>query len=148
MAAERAAELSDKTVLVVQSRSLQAGLAAAVATDPARSAAQNAEAMRAILDELRTGAVAPAARDDAQGRFQIGDAVGFVDDELVAWGEPARALKDVLTRLGEDAEIVTCLSGAGAPLDEEAVLALAFDGLELELSEGGQESYWWLLSAE
>lgn len=148
MAAERAAELSEKAVLVVQSRSLQAGLAAAVATDPMRSAEQNAEAMRAILDELRTGAVAPAARDDAQGRFRIGDAVGFVDDELVAWGEPAHALKDVLTRLGEDAELVTCLSGAGAPLDEEAVLALAFDGLELELSEGGQGSYWWLLSAE
>ena len=38
MAAERAAELSDKTVVVVRSRSLQAGLAAAVALDPRRAA--------------------------------------------------------------------------------------------------------------
>jgi hypothetical protein len=53
-----------------------------------------------------------------------------------------------LKRLGDDAELVTCLRGAEAPLDDEAVLALAFDGLELELSDGGQESYWWLLSAE
>ena len=38
MAAERAAELSDKTVRVVLSRSQQAGLAAAVSLDPARTA--------------------------------------------------------------------------------------------------------------
>src|SRR5689334_2426600 len=45
MAAERAAELSDKTVRVVLSRSPQAGLAAAVSLDPNRDAATNAAAM-------------------------------------------------------------------------------------------------------
>ena len=38
MAAERAAELSDKSVVVVRSRSLQAGLAAAVALTPGEKA--------------------------------------------------------------------------------------------------------------
>ena len=148
MAAERAAELSDKTVVVVRSRSLQAGLAAAVALDPARGAAENAEAMEAILDELRTGAVARAARDDAQGRFSVGDAVGFVDDELVAWGDPEATLREVLGQLADDAELITCLRGADAPLDDDAVRALVDGDVELELSDGGQESYWWLLSAE
>ena len=82
MAAERAAELSDKNVVVVPSRSLQAGLAAAVALDPQRDAAQNAMAMNEILEAVRTGAVARAARDDAGGRFSTGDAIGFVDDQL------------------------------------------------------------------
>ena len=59
MAAERAAELSDKNVVVVPSRSLQAGLAAAVALDPQRDARQNATAMNEILEAVRTGAVAP-----------------------------------------------------------------------------------------
>ncbi len=92
MAAERAAELSDKTVRVVPSRSLQAGLAAAVSLDPARGAAENARAMAEALERLRTGAVAPAARDDAQGRFRQGDAVGFVEEQIVAWGDPPRDL--------------------------------------------------------
>ena len=39
---------------------------------------------------VRTGGVTEAARDDAQGRFRRGDAVGFVDEQLVAWGEPRR----------------------------------------------------------
>jgi len=148
MAAERAAELSEKRVAVVRSRSQQGGLAAAVALDPARDADANAAAMEAALARVRTGAVAPAARDDAGGRFRSGDAVGFVAEEIVAWGEPAATLRAVIAALADDAELVTCLRGAEAPLDDAAVAALAGDGVELELSAGGQPSYWWLLSAE
>ena len=148
MAAERAAELSEKTVLVVASRSPQAGLATAVSLDPDRGAAENAAAMTETLEHVRTGAVAPAARDDAQGRFRAGDAVGFVEEELVAWGAPRETLKDVIAQLAQNAELITCLRGVDAPLDDETVHALASREIELELSEGGQPSYWWLLAAE
>jgi uncharacterized protein len=148
MAAERAAELSDRKVLVVPARSLQAGLAAAVGMDPARGAEENAQAMLEILQTIRTGAVAPAARDDAQGRFREGDAIGFVEDELVCWGQPRETLREVLEALARDAELITCLRGSQAPLDDDTVQALAAGDVEFELSVGGQQSYWWLLSAE
>jgi dihydroxyacetone kinase-like predicted kinase len=148
MTAERAAELSDKTVRVVLSRSQQAGLAAAVSLDPGRGAAENAEAMTRTLERVRTGAVAPAARDDAQGRFREGDAVGFIDEQLIAWGRPREALRGVLEGLAENAELITCLRGEEAPLDDETVSALAAGEVEFELSIGGQPSWWWLLSAE
>ena len=149
MAAERAAELSDKEVAVVATRSPQAGLAAAMALDPDATAAANAEAMRETLAGVRTGGVAPAARDDGQGRFRTGDAVGYVEEELVAWGDPQRTLGTVLGRLAQDgAELVTALRGDGAPLDDAQVTALAPADVELECSEGGQPSWWWLLSAE
>jgi DAK2 domain fusion protein YloV len=148
MAAERAAELSDKAVHVVPSRSQQAGLAAAVSLDPARSSRRNAAAMLETLERVRTGAVAPAARDDAQGRFREGDAVGFVEEQIMAWGNPRETLRDVLEQLAENAELITCLRGAEAPLDDDTVQALAAGEVEFELSDGGQRSYWWLLSAE
>jgi dihydroxyacetone kinase-like predicted kinase len=148
MAAERAAELSDKTVHVVASRSPQAGLAAAVSLDPTRPARDNAAAMAATLERVRTGAVAPAARDDAQGRFREGDAVGFIDEQIIAWGRPREALRGVLEGLAENAELITCLRGVDVPLDDAAVHALAAGEVEFELSDGGQPSYWWLLSAE
>jgi DAK2 domain fusion protein YloV len=148
MAAERAAELSDKAVHVVPSRSQQAGLAAAVSLDPARSGTENAAAMNETLSRVRTGAVAPAARDDAQGRFREGDAVGFVEEQIVAWGRPRDTLRDVLEQLADSAELITCLRGAEAPLDDDTVHALAAGEVEFELSDGGQQSYWWLLSAE
>ncbi len=99
MAAERAAELSEKTVSVVPSRSLQAGLAAAVSLDPDRNAASERGGDDRALERVRTGAVAPAARDDAQGRFREGDAVGFVEEKIVAWGKPRETLRDVLEQL-------------------------------------------------
>jgi uncharacterized protein len=148
MAAERAADLAEKVVRVVPSRSQQAGLVAAVALRPEAGAAENATAMQAALDAVRTGAVAPAARADAAGRFAVGDAVGFVDDELVAWGEAAPTLEAVLAALASEAELATCIAGEGAPLAADAIAALAPAGVELELEDGGQPSYWWLLAAE
>nr|MDQ2896190.1 hypothetical protein [Actinomycetota bacterium] len=148
MAAERAAELSDKQVRVLPSRSQQAGLSAALSLDPRRGAQENATLLQDALALVRTGSVAEAARDDGDGRFAAGDAVGFVEEELVAWGEPRATLHDVLAQLAENAELVTCLRGAGAPLDDQTVHALVSGDIELELSDGGQPSYWWLLSAE
>jgi uncharacterized protein len=147
-AARRAAELSDKAVSVVPSLSPQAGLAAAVALDPTRGAEPNAAAMRAALEHVRTGAVAPARLDDAEGRFRAGDAVGYVEEEIVAWGKPREALREVLEQLAHDAELITCLRGAEAPLDDGTVQALAHGDVEFELSDGGQPGHWWLLSAE
>jgi uncharacterized protein len=151
MAAERAAELSEKRVFVVPTRSQQAGLAAAVALDPERDAVANGEAMMEALALVRTGAVTGAARDDAEARparFHRGDAVGFIDERLVAWGKPAETLEAVLGELGREAELVTLIAGDGAPLEPDAVSALAPTGVELEYSWGGQPAYWWLIAAE
>jgi DAK2 domain fusion protein YloV len=151
MAAERAADLSEKAVRVVPTRSMQAGLAATIALDPTASASENAAAMNAALERIRTGAVTGAARDDAEGtppRFHRGDAVGFVDEVIVAWGEPAETLEAVLGELGRDAELVTLIEGDGAPLDGTAVTALVPDGVDVEYSRGDQPAYWWLITAE
>jgi uncharacterized protein len=97
---------------------------------------------------LCLGGVAPAARDDARGRFAAGDALGFAGGELVAWGDPAGTLAVTLARLTEGAELVTCIAGDGRPLAPERVAAAAPDGLEVEYHEGGQPAWWWLLCAE
>jgi uncharacterized protein len=148
MAAEHAAELSDKQVLVAPATSQQAGLAAAVALESDRTVEENARALNEALARLRTGAVAQAARDDAQGRFGRGEAVGFVADEVVAWGEPRETLRKVLATLADGAELISVLAGRGAPLEPEDVAGLVNGGIELELHHGGQPAYWWLLAAE
>jgi dihydroxyacetone kinase-like predicted kinase len=121
---------------------------AAVALEPNRGALGNAARMEAILVNVRTGGVTEAARDDTQGRFRRGDSVGFIDEELVAWGEPGETLEVVLGELGREAELLTVIEGDGAPLGSEAVAALAPESIEVELSRGGQPAWWWLVSAE
>ncbi len=101
MAAERAAELSDKTVRVlpVQHDAGRAWLRRSRFCR-ARTPPLNARVMLAAAESIRTAAVAPAARQDPAGRYGIGDAVGFVDDELVAWGGRRETLQQVLARAG------------------------------------------------
>ncbi len=165
MAAEHAARLSEKQVYVAAATSQQAGLAAALAVSGELSLEENKQSIEEALARVRTGAVAPAARDDAQGRFKSGDAVGFLDEEVCAWGEPGHTLREILARLARPAdgsrppELISVLAGADAPLslaDLDAMLAgpgmLASPGtggeVELELRHGGQPAYWWLLAAE
>ncbi|HEX4483143.1 MAG TPA: DAK2 domain-containing protein [Solirubrobacteraceae bacterium] len=154
MAAEHAAKLSEKQVKVAKTTSQQAGLAAAVVLAPERSVEQNAQAIAEALARVRTGAVAPAARDDAQGRFSRGDAVGFVGDEVLAWGDPRETLRAILQQLAEGdgdgsrPELISVLAGEGAPLGLGEIERIAGDGIELELRDGGQPAYWWLLAAE
>jgi dihydroxyacetone kinase-like predicted kinase len=148
LAAERAAELSEKDVAVVESRWPQAGLVCLVEHDSGSGVEENVQRLRTALDGLRTGAVAPAARDDKQGRFSAGDAVGFVDEQMLAWGTPEATLRSVLEALADGSELVTCVSGDGAPLDEDGVAGLAPAGIEIECHAGGQPHYWWLLAAE
>jgi DAK2 domain fusion protein YloV len=148
MAAERACELSEKPARVVAATSQQASLLALVELDPAASAVENAERLESALGGVATGGVAPAARDDVQGRFKQGDAVGFAADEIVAWGGAGSTLAQTIAHLAEGSEIVTVIAGDGAPIALAEIDPHVPDGVEVETHEGGQPSWWWLLAAQ
>ncbi len=148
LAAEHAAGLSDRDAEVLDCTSQQAGLVAMVELDPAASLAENAARLTEALAETRTGAVAAAARDDTEGRFVRGDAVGFVDGEVIAWGGAGSTLASTIDALSEGAEIVTIVEGDGAPIPIDEVTAFVADPVEAEAHHGGQPHYWWLLAAQ
>ncbi|HSS32400.1 MAG TPA: DAK2 domain-containing protein [Solirubrobacterales bacterium] len=148
MAAERACELSEKPARVVAATSQQASLLALVELDPEATADENAERLESALAGVNTGGVAPAARDDAQGRFRKGDAVGFADGEIIAWGGAGSTLTATIQHLADGAEIVTVIAGEGAPISLSEIDTHVPDGVEIETHEGGQPSWWWLLAAQ
>jgi DAK2 domain fusion protein YloV len=148
LAAQQAAEMTDRVAHVVPSTSQQAGLTALVELDAELDAAGNAERLGEALVAIRAGAVAPAGRDDPKGRFKRGDAVGFIGDEIVAWGGAGSTLAMTVERISESAEIVTVIEGDGAPIPLEALPVSLPEGADLELRHGGQPHYWWLLAAQ
>jgi fatty acid kinase len=148
MAAERAAELSDKDAAVVPSTSQQAGLVALVELSPQEPVEANRRRLEHALAGVRVGSVASAARDDTKGRFVKGDAVGFVGEEIIAWGGAGSTLAATLAKLAEGAEIVTVIGGAAAPIPLHELARHAPPDVELELHDGGQQHYWWLLAAQ
>ncbi len=154
LTARQAAALSGSPVLVVATESLQGGLAAMVAYDPSRSAAENAEAMETAAREARTGSVTRASRSTRLGALDVeeGSFLGLVEGEPVASGPVLDAVaREVVERLlGEGSDVLTVLVGEGADRPESLrqELEAAHPELEIELHDGGQPHYPLLFSVE
>ncbi len=155
LAAEEAARNSAKRVVVAACHSMQAAVEALSLLDlggEAEGLEANAESVAAeiaeIVGDVRVASVAEAARDDADGRFAIGDAIALIGDDVVAWGTPEQALRGVIEQLAEDAEVLSVISGAAAPLSADEAEALVPDAVEPTMLDGGQQTHWWLLAAQ
>jgi DAK2 domain fusion protein YloV len=155
MSSEQAADHSSKTVRVVPSVSLQAGLAAMVAFDPTADVEANAAAMRDTLAAVATGAVTVASRDVQLDGVAVrsGAWLGLADGEAVAGGdsfdEVACAVVERLLAAGRR-EVLTLLTGEDQPQLDGLLERIegAHPGVELEVHEGGQPHYPLLVSAE
>jgi DAK2 domain fusion protein YloV len=154
LAAEHAAEHTDKSAEVVATDSLPAGLAAMVAFDPDRDVAENASEMREILESVATGEVTIASRDVEMNGISIreGAYLGLAEGEAVAGGadfdEVAVAVVERL--LAEPRGVLTLLTGKDepdlTPLLER--LGAEHPEVELDVQQGGQPHYPLLLGAE
>ena len=148
MAAEEAARLSEREVKVVPSISQHGALAALVEHDPSAPAAGNAERLADALGFVRVGGVAPAAKDDVEGRFVRGDTVGFEGEDVIAWGGTGSTLRETVAHLAEGAEIVTVIEGEMPPIALENLGLDLPDGAELETHRGGQPGWYWLIASQ
>jgi uncharacterized protein len=156
MTAEQTAKLTERHVLVLPSKSVQAGLSATVVFDKRSPGDENLQEMKEILDSVATGEVTRAVRDSLVDGVQVKaqDFIGLIDDRVVASSpDVAVVVADVVARLLDGGrEMLTVLVGEGDD-GPEALAALealqgAHPGVEIEVHEGGQPFYPLLLSAE
>ena len=122
LAAERAAELSEKEVAVVDSRWPQAGLACLVEHDPDGGLEENAHRLRGALERHRDGRGGAGGARRQTGPLLPGRRRRLRRRAARDLGRPARdACAGCFERLAEGREILTCICGADAPLDAPAV---------------------------
>ncbi len=154
LSAEQAAKLTDKSVRVIPSRSVPAGLAAIVRYLPSLDATENEAAMLEALEQVATGEVTLASRDVELDGVDVrkGAWLGLADGAAVAsssdFTEVAYAVADRL--LNDGREVLTLLTGEEEP-DLEGFLRRVREqhpGVELDVQPGGQPHYPLLLSAE
>jgi DAK2 domain fusion protein YloV len=154
LAAEHAASNSDRTVEVVPTQSIPAGLAAMIAYDGSRTAAENAEEMRKATETVATGEVTRASRDVQMNGLSIhkGDWLGLAEGNPIAGGRDFDEVTyEVVERLlDEPRELLTLLVGQDkAPLDGLlGRIAESHPDIQVDVQEGGQPHYYLLLSAE
>ena len=154
LAAQHAVEHAGRPAEVVPTDSIPAGLAALVAYDGTRSAAENAAAMAAAAAAVATGEITRASRDVSLNGFSVrsGDWLGLADGDPVAGGDDfAEVASGVITRLlAEPRAVLTLLTGDEPPPLDGLLenLASAHPELEIEVHEGGQPHYPLLVVAE
>ena len=161
LAANQASELADRSVTVIPSRNIPQGISAMLAFNPDLDADANANAMRAALADVRSGEITTAVRSTTLNGVAVaqGQAIAMLDGALVAaTATPNEALIAMLDSADlEDGSLVTLYlgSGDGAAGDLERIAAEAtetiearFAGVEVEVHEGGQPHYTYLVSIE
>jgi hypothetical protein len=154
LAAEHAAQHAELPAEVVATESIPAGLAALVAYDGARGAAENSAEMAEAAAAVAAGEMTRASRDVELNGLVIkcGDWLGLAEGEPVAGGDDfAEVAFGVVARLvAEPRALLTLLTGDEPPPLDALLerLAWAHPDLEVEVHEGGQPHYPLLLGAE
>ena len=157
LAAKQAGELlPDVRVSVVPTRNAAEGVAALLALDPAATAAANATRMGIAGHAVQTFQVTSAVRDARIGRHRIrrGEHIALDPDDglLAAEREQTSAVLSGIRRLKPGFELLTIYYGDGVTRADADTLAAALapelDGVEIELVEGGQPHYSFLIAAE
>ncbi len=157
LAAQQAAELcEDKKVLVIPTKNVAMGIAAAVAFQPEQSPEENAAHMEEAAQRVRTGTVTYAVRDtDLDGKhINEGDIIGLYNGQIHTVGNNVHDVTRDLMReiVTEDDELITVYYGKDtAEADAQALtdeLAEMYGDCDVEMQLGGQPLYYYLVSVE
>jgi len=155
-AAKQVVGLTKKKVHVVDTHSVPQGVSAVVAFRPERSGLENLKAMKAEAERVQTIEVTHAVRDTRSNGVKVkkGDVIGLINDRLEFAGDDyPDVVKRALGRLGPDSyELVTVYRGEQASDDElarlESEIRSNYPRLEVEVQQGGQQHYPFILSVE
>lgn len=156
LAADQAAEVCDVDAVVVPSKTISQGMAAMLGFSKDADLEENKETMTDELDTVISGQVTIAVRDTTiEGReIKKDDYMGIVDGNIVVTNPDRKeaAIEMVKAMLDEDSEVVTIIYGEDGNKEEAEAIEIAVseldEDLEIEIHEGNQPVYPYLISVE
>lgn len=156
MAARSAAELTVKKVEVIPSKSIPEGLAAMLRLIPDGDFDHVVADMTAAMRDVQTGEITTAIRNAVMDgvKVQEGEYIGLLNHELVCSATSLEeACLGLINKAGPDNyELVTIFYGADVNRQDANriadIIRASFPHLEIELQDGGQPHYHFILSIE
>lgn len=157
MAANQAVDLvEDKQIIVIPTKTIPQGITALVNYIPDHSAEENKEQMMAEIENVKTGQVTYAVRDtEIDGKtIKQNDFMGIGDKSILSVGTDLKAttLEMVDAMVDEDSAIVSIYFGSDSDEDSANELAAAIEekypDVEVEVNDGGQPIYYYVISVE
>ena len=157
MAANQSVDLvEDKQIIVIPTKTIPQGITALVNYIPDHSAEENKEQMMAEIENVKTGQVTYAVRDtEIDGKtIKQNDFMGIGDKSILSVGTDLKAttLEMVDAMVDEDSAIVSIYFGSDSDEDSANELAAAIEekypDVEVEVNDGGQPIYYYVISVE
>ncbi len=158
LTAQQAQKLTKKAVAVVESKFVTQGVAAMLAFNQELSAKENAQGMKQAFANTVSGELTYAVRPAKYNGFEIkeGDILGLKNGKIVDCGQTIdQVLLQLLEKMTadlEDGSLISLFYGSDVtPEQAEALqkqVAAAYPDYEVELNQGGQPLYYYLISLE
>ena len=157
MAAEQAVRLADRRVCVLPTRTIPQGITAMLAFDPDAEFSDNRLNMTRALDNVQTGQITFAARDSEFGGHSIkeGEILAMENGKLAFVEKDLNKAVLKLTRsmVGKSSSFITVIYGSDVSEDMaasayELLRAKISDDIEINLVNGGQPVYYYIISVE
>jgi len=156
MAANQAREVTVKKVMVVPSRTVPQGLAAMLAHNPDGDLASVSEKMTKALGEVESGEITVATRTAQIDGVDVkeGEVIALLDGRLVASAKSVEegVMACLKKAKAEEHELITLFYGEDfSQGDANRIVDLvreAYPGQEIELQDGGQPHYQFIISVE
>ncbi len=159
LAAQQAQNLCSCNVIVLPTKTIPQGIAAAMSFNPDLSLEENQENMQDAINEIVSGAVTYAIRETHYNGNDIkeGDIIGIVDNDIAAVAkEVNEAVESIVRKMIEkrdiDDPIVNLYFGDAVEEDDAEALAERlqelFEDAEFIVARGGQPLYYYYLSVE
>ena len=156
LASELAKDLSHRNIEIIPSTSVPQGITAALNFNNEESVDDNKSNMMASLDTVKTGSVTFAVRSTHIDGFKLkeGDIIGLDEKKIVAKGEGVQevAVSTVESLLDENTMHVTLFYGNNVTEEEAQKVAdevtQKHPDLEVDIHNGGQPLYYYLISLE
>jgi DAK2 domain fusion protein YloV len=155
LAAEQAKGLTDSNIVVIPSKDIPQGIAAAINYNPEAGEEENVEMMRRAISSIRSGMVTHAVRDTEMEGYELhdGDIIGIYGNIAAKGDNIKQVTKDLISKMiDEDSSTVTLYRGAEVSEEESEILKnellkehLFFDIL---VYSGGQQHYYYYVAVE
>jgi len=156
LCAEQVASLTHKEVYVVPSKTLPQGIAALISFNFEADFADNCKTMTQAINNIQTAEITTAVRSVQLGGVSVreGDFIGVINGHLaVANQNMQQVVHDTLKRMSIDNyEIITLYYGEDVTAGQAEQMAkdikACYSQLEIEVVDGSQPHYAYILSAE
>ena len=157
LAANQARDLTeDKEIIVVPTKTIPQGISAMISFVPEKGGEENLASMTDAISRVKTGQITYAVRDTRIDDKEIheGDIMGIGDAGILAVGRDRLQVAEemVAEMVDEESEIISVYYGEDvSEEDAEALsdsLTEKYPECEVELNQGGQPIYYYLISVE